>query len=222
MEENTLVDMVSPEGIRVFRLEKLAQTCELVVTDSLFQGLKSLLYRYRIEAQPTKLKEPLKGFYNQDWFPPFYRLLIMPESADVSNILERCLDELEKEVQSIPVFGRIYPPVPMEKNFINLALGWQSGQDRDSRDRSLGGALPKAPGERDKKRKRRGLQDEKDAWLDHEWDRESADEAREIRGTRIQMAHELKRILVHRLHRLTQIFKKDLPTNYELSNYHEL
>jgi hypothetical protein len=127
MENDTPVDLVSPEGIKVFRLEKHAHTWELMVTYPLFQGLKSLLNRFRMEAHRMVLNEPLKGFDSQEWYSPFYRLRIVPESAGVSNLLERRLDELEQDVQSIPVFGRIYPPVPMENNFINLALKWQSG-----------------------------------------------------------------------------------------------
>ena len=68
------------------------------------------------------INESLKGFDSEEWFPPFYRLRIVPKSGGVSNLLERRQEELEQEVQSIPVFGRIYPPVPMEKNFINLSM----------------------------------------------------------------------------------------------------
>jgi WD40 repeat protein len=125
MENDTPVDLVSAEGIKVFRLEKYAGTWELIVTHPLFQGIKPLLNRFRMEARRMVLNQPLKGFYNQEWFPPFYRLRIMPESGVVSNLLEQRLEELEQEVQFIPVFGRIYPPVPMAKNFINLGLKWQ-------------------------------------------------------------------------------------------------
>jgi WD40 repeat protein len=176
-EKDNLVDLVSPEGIKVFRLEKHAHTWEPVVTHSLFQGLKPLLNRFRMEAHRMVLNEPLKGFDSQEWFQPFYRLRIMPESGGVSNLLGRRLGELEEDVQSIPVFGRIYPSVPMEKNFINLALKWKPGQGRD---RDMGGARPPVPGDSDSKLNRRGIQEEKDKWLDHEWSRGSAVEGREI------------------------------------------
>jgi WD40 repeat protein len=165
------VDLVSPEGIKVFRMEKHAGTWELMVTHTLFQGLNHLLNRYRMEAHRMVLNEPLKGFDSQEWFPPFYRLRIMSESEVVSNLLERRLDELEEGVQFIPVFGRIYDPVRMEKNFVNLALQWHPDRDRD-----MGDSRPPVPGDLDFKRKRRGIQEEKDKWLDHECDRGAADE----------------------------------------------
>jgi len=115
-------DLVSPEGIKVFRLEKEARAWELVVTQPLFQGLKPLLTQKNLEANRLLLKEPLKGFDNDEWFPPFYRLRLVPTVKGVSNLLEQRQDELAEDVQEIPVFGKIYPSVPMEQNFINLRL----------------------------------------------------------------------------------------------------
>ncbi|MCU0289897.1 MAG: hypothetical protein MUF15_26340 [Acidobacteria bacterium] len=117
-----LIDLISPEGIKVFRMEKFAQSWELVVTQSLYQGIKPLLTKKNIEAVRMVLNEPLKGFDSEEWNPPFYKLRVLKENFGVSNLLEQRINELENHVQSIPVFGSIYPPVPMEKNFINLSL----------------------------------------------------------------------------------------------------
>ncbi|HLP59145.1 MAG TPA: hypothetical protein VK186_09955, partial [Candidatus Deferrimicrobium sp.] len=122
MDGDTPVDLVCPEGIKVFRMEKHALAWELVVTHELYLGIKALLNGENIDANRVYLDKPLKGFDNEDWRPPFYKLRIMKAQAGVSNILERRMAELEQDVQTIPVFGKIYPPVPMENNFIDLAL----------------------------------------------------------------------------------------------------
>ncbi|MCX6583292.1 MAG: NACHT domain-containing protein [Candidatus Aminicenantes bacterium] len=122
IENGRPVDLVCPEGIILFRLEKQAQTWELVVTPSLYEGIKSLLTEKRLEVFRMDLREPLKGFDNREWEPMVYKLRIVKEQEIASNLLEPRLNQLENEVQYIPVFGNIYPPVPMEKNFINLSL----------------------------------------------------------------------------------------------------
>lgn len=177
IENDNPVDLVSPEGIKVFRMEKLADTWEMVVTHTLYQGLKPLLNQYRIEAERMVLNEPLKGFGNQELFPPFYRLRIAPESADFSNLLERRLEELEKEVQTILVFGNIYDPVPMEKNFINLSMKWTPGHERDS---VIGISRTVEPEDKNKKRRHKGIQEEKDEWLDYGLSRKPSDGVMEL------------------------------------------
>jgi hypothetical protein len=122
MEGGRPVDLVSPEGIKLFRMEKIAHSWELVVTPALYQGIQPLLTSKNLEALRLVLAEPLKGFDNLEWPPLFYKLRIAREQERVSNLLEPRLERLEQEVQEIPVFGNIYPPVPMENNFINLSL----------------------------------------------------------------------------------------------------
>jgi WD40 repeat protein/GTPase SAR1 family protein len=116
------LDLVDTDGIKIFRLGKHAKSWELVVTQSLYQGFKSLLTLKSIEASRLGLNESLIGFDNEEWPPPFYKLRIGKEKKGVSNLLRKRTIKLEQEVQSIPVFGNIYPPVPMEKNFINLSM----------------------------------------------------------------------------------------------------
>ncbi|MGE5340991.1 MAG: NACHT domain-containing protein [Candidatus Omnitrophota bacterium] len=122
MENGKPVDLISPEGIKVFRMEKLAESWEMVVTGALYQGIKPLLTPKYIEAVRIPITEPLKGFDSEEWYPPFFRLKIIKDQSGVSNLLEKRMNELEEEVRFIPVFGNIYPPVPMHRNFINLSL----------------------------------------------------------------------------------------------------
>ena len=122
MRQEKPVDLVSAEAIKVFRLEKNALAWELVVTHELYRGIKSLLSEKNIDAHRFTPDQPLKGFDNEEWFPPFYKLHIMKEYPDASGLLERKMTELKENVQTIPVFGEIYPPVPMENNFINLTM----------------------------------------------------------------------------------------------------
>lgn len=54
--------------------------------------------------------------------PTFYKLKIAREESGAANLLEQRQDELERDVQFIRVFGNMYPPVPMDKNFIDLSI----------------------------------------------------------------------------------------------------
>ena len=125
-------DLVSPEGIKVFRMEKYAGPRQLMVTRELYQGINSLLTAKNIEADRLTLNEPLKGFDSDEWFPPFYRLIPAEKGTGASNLLEQCLDDLARDVEYIPVFGNMYPPVPMIKNFINLSILCDVGQGAQS------------------------------------------------------------------------------------------
>ena len=181
MENNKPIDLVSPEGIKIFRMEKHARSWELVVTHALFQGIRPLITQKHMEINRMVLKESLKGFDNEEWFPPFYRLRIVPQLSGVSNLLEHRMKELAQDVQSIPVFGNIYPPVPMEKNFINLSMKWDPGRDRKDAAYLLG------PVEGDEEKIREsikkmalGTRVEKDEWLYNEFERKSLSYVREI------------------------------------------
>ena len=168
MEGDTPMDLVSAEGVKIFRIEKHALAWELVATHELYQGIKALLNRENIDANRMHLDKPLKGFDNDDWRPPFYKLSIMKEQAGVSNILERRMAELEQDVQTIPVFGKIYPPVPMEKNFINLALVCDDEQMIDDDCRTPGEDFEEIMDDRGAGfKKRKG--DEIDDWIHYRY-----------------------------------------------------
>ncbi|MGE5341941.1 MAG: hypothetical protein ACM3SY_10740 [Candidatus Omnitrophota bacterium] len=116
------IDLVSPQGIMVFRMEKHAQQWELAVTPVLYEGIKEYLTLKNLEVHRVELQERLKGFNSKEWGTVIYRLRLVNEDETAVNLLEVRLNQLEKDVQYIPVFGNIYPQVPMEKNFINLSL----------------------------------------------------------------------------------------------------
>lgn len=122
MKGKTLTDVVGVEAIKMFRMEKYANARELLITDSLYPGIQSLLTAKNIQASRRPLEEPLKGFEDGAWFPTFYKLTAAEKVTGPANLLEQRMNELEQEVQMIPVFGNMYPPVPMDNNFINLAL----------------------------------------------------------------------------------------------------
>ena len=169
VKKNKPVDLISPEGIKVFRMEKLAHSWELVVTHSLYQGIKSLLTGRDIEADRLSLSEPLKGFDSEEWLVPFYRLKIVTQKVGAANLLERRLDDLENQVQFIPVFGNIYPPVPMKENFINLSIVGEN----DLQEKGFAAPLPGV------KEIETGAKGEKcaktEGWPYHEIDRERSD-----------------------------------------------
>lgn len=132
MKNRQPTDLVSAEGIKVFRMEKYAGAGELMVNRDLYQGVKSLLTTRNIEANRMKLEQPFKGFDSEKWFPPFYKLKIARKELGAANLLEQRMDELEKNVQFIHVFGNMYPEVPIDKNFINISIHCDWGKGPDS------------------------------------------------------------------------------------------
>ncbi|UCH97108.1 MAG: NACHT domain-containing protein, partial [Candidatus Aminicenantes bacterium] len=122
IENQQPADLVSAEGIKVFRMEKYAAANELMVTRELYQGVKSMLTPRNIEARRMTLEQSFKGFFSEEWFPPFYKLKIARKELGAANLLEQRMEELHRDVQFITVFGNMYSPVPMDKNFINLSI----------------------------------------------------------------------------------------------------
>lgn len=166
MENNQLVDLVSPQGIMVFRLEKEVEKWELAVTPALYDGVKSFLTQKQLEAHRMELREPIKGFDGREWGTAFYKLRIVKGRETAANLLEPRLEQLEKDVQYIPVFGNIYPPVPMEKNFINLSL--VCDDDRFLKDQDN---YPPKQKEKDERKKGTEVFHEMD--MEHEFNRRS-------------------------------------------------
>ena len=116
------LDLVNEEGLNIFSIEKYAGPGELMVTRELYQGIKTLLTPRNMEANRLAVDKPLKGFDNEEWFPPFYKLAVVEKEIGAANLLEQRMEELDRDVEYIKVFGNIYPPVPMDKNFINLSI----------------------------------------------------------------------------------------------------
>jgi hypothetical protein len=163
MENRQPVDLVNAAGIKVFRMEKYAGPWELMVTRELYQGIKPLLTSQKIEASRMTIKKPLKGFGSEDWYPPFYKLTIAEKQAGAANLLEQRMDQLEQDVRFILVFGNLYDPVPMDKNFINLSILC----DKDKETRYTREEFPgydRGPAKLSRKKKRKGKPGQDD-WI---------------------------------------------------------
>ncbi|HLP45518.1 MAG TPA: hypothetical protein VK469_06215, partial [Candidatus Kapabacteria bacterium] len=130
VEDGNPVNLANPMDINPFRKNKTIQSWELAITHPLYQGLKFLATGKNIQATRLVLNKPVKGFDGEEWIPPFYKLKIEKAQRGAANLLERRMNELENDVQRIPVFGDIYPSVPMNKNFINLSMTHDAQQPR--------------------------------------------------------------------------------------------
>ncbi|UCH94416.1 MAG: hypothetical protein JSV88_29670 [Candidatus Aminicenantes bacterium] len=128
LEEN-IGDLIGPEGIEVFRIEKYADAYDVVITEFLLSIIKNYLPVRQITSHRIG-RETLKGF-GED--VTLFKL-VFPAKGDKihSNILKVQMDQLELTTREIPVFGDIYPPLRMEENFINLNI--QSGKVHSSTD----------------------------------------------------------------------------------------
>jgi WD40 repeat protein/class 3 adenylate cyclase len=115
-----LTDVTGADAIVVFRMEKRAKKHEILVTQFLLQLIDGELKDKGIQV--VKLRdEPLKGLQRQI---AVYRLKIPEkETAAVStNPLIEQMGELERDTRKIPVFGKIYPAMSMQDNFVNLDI----------------------------------------------------------------------------------------------------
>jgi WD40 repeat protein/predicted AAA+ superfamily ATPase len=131
--ETKIGDVVGPEGIKVFRMEKYADAHDVLVTEFLLDILAPLLPGKHIES--TLLgRETLKGF---DRDTSLYKLVFREaeEKGDINPVYRR-MEVLERETGEIPVFGDIYKPMSMADNFINLDIktGREPGKPADFHD----------------------------------------------------------------------------------------
>lgn len=122
--DQKIADLVGPEGIQVFRIEKYAHAYDVLVTETLCKFLKDQLKEKNIDFT-MQGKETLKGF---DEETTIYKL-IFPEKDEkhTSNLLCAQMAGWEADTKEIPVFGDLYPAMSMEDNFINLEVktGWE-------------------------------------------------------------------------------------------------
>ena len=131
--KGNVVDVHGLEGIVLFRLEKAAHLNRVLVTPHLFNGLRHLCAPNAIEFRAIELPEELKGVEPDS---PRQVFLLTPPLAGQTLDLElpgpyraaRAL--LRERVQTIPVFGQLYEPIPMAENFLNLTLDRQRTQTR--------------------------------------------------------------------------------------------
>jgi hypothetical protein len=118
--DKTLSDLVSAEGIKVFRIEKHAHKHDVVVTNDLLRMIKEDLKERGIRFRSLGKKD-LKGF---DEETELFRL-IFPARGEkaTSGLLDEKMADLEMNTRDIPVFGDPYPPMSMAENFIDLDIG---------------------------------------------------------------------------------------------------
>ncbi|MBF0554985.1 MAG: hypothetical protein HQK96_10595 [Nitrospirae bacterium] len=119
-------DPVGSETIKLFRLEKLAQTWEVVVLHELFAGLRNYLDAFKIKYLVQQWDEPLKGFEFLGATTAYYRLIPPVKAgktkAALSDQYKAMRLKLYGESISIPVFAKIYREINMEDNFLDLSL----------------------------------------------------------------------------------------------------
>ncbi len=119
-------DPVGSETIKLFRLEKLAQTWEVVVLPELFVGLRTYLDDFKIKYSQHQLDEPLKGFDFMGNTTAYYRLIPLVKvgktKAALSDQYKAMRLKLYGESIRIPIFAKLYREIDMADNFIDLSL----------------------------------------------------------------------------------------------------
>ncbi len=120
-------DIDGAEAIVLFRVEKEAKTNQLLVTDPLFQGLNPVLHNKNVEHVEFTMCTPLKGLEARGL--PHLHLLMPPIKADdsdpekvINNTYAQKREILAQSVRTIPIFGKLYPPIRMQDNFLDLKL----------------------------------------------------------------------------------------------------
>ena len=118
-EKGDKIDFTGSEAIRTFRMEKAANEEEVIITESLYNGIDPLLSEYGIPHDPNPVPLSLKGFTDQS--VSVYRLYPARQIGAPEN-LNRRMEDLKNKVRTIPIFGGLYPAVDIEQSFINLSI----------------------------------------------------------------------------------------------------
>jgi WD40 repeat protein/class 3 adenylate cyclase/GTPase SAR1 family protein len=137
--KNGQPDVIGAEVIVPFRIEKIAGMHQVVITGRLFDLIKDDIKDRNIwyECIGSKKFKSLEPIF-------LYRLIFPDELETVPqnlSSLEDAMKELEIRTKKIPVFGDFYPPIDMEKNFINLDIAREGDVtdsmelNKDSRDK---------------------------------------------------------------------------------------
>jgi WD40 repeat protein/class 3 adenylate cyclase/GTPase SAR1 family protein len=166
--ENGQPDVIGAEVIVPFRIEKIAGKHQVVITGRLFDLIKDDLKDRNIRYECIGSKK-FKSFE-----PMFLYRLIFPDEFEVvpQNLssLEDAMKDLETRTLEIPVFGDFYPPIAMEKNFINLDIA----REGDFIDIGIDSRLSKTDSSR--KREHPGTFEKRDAEDKEEKRRETIEE----------------------------------------------
>ena len=113
-----LKDFIGPQGIQIFRIEKLAGDQGVFLADSVLNLLESTLNERNIEVE-EKFDGNIDGFRHKI---RIYQLVFPVTNEEEPDLLDLKMEELEKNCREIPVFGTLYPPMRMEDSFINLDI----------------------------------------------------------------------------------------------------
>ncbi|MBF0536154.1 MAG: hypothetical protein HQK90_14255 [Nitrospirae bacterium] len=123
--ENDRKDLVGFETIQTFRLEKLAESSELIVLPDLFRGLEYYLNDFKFLHKKEQDKA-LKGFEAFGDITIIYRITPPQKNEDTGKTFpdhyKSKRTELHNDSKLIPIFGKLYPPRSMEESFVNLSL----------------------------------------------------------------------------------------------------
>jgi hypothetical protein len=121
----TVTDVEGSSQILLFRLEKLAQRDRALVTPRVFKAIQHQLAAAGILANSLPLSEPAKGLDADT--PRQVHILTPPLPATLLDTtlpppFRTARETLRAAVQFIPVFGELYPAIPMADDFLNLSL----------------------------------------------------------------------------------------------------
>ncbi|WP_157072863.1 NACHT domain-containing protein, partial [Candidatus Magnetominusculus xianensis] len=120
------IDIVSKEATKTFRIEKKAKTWELLVTDTLFTALQDYLDKLKYTHTLERWNEALKGFEVLGDITVLHHLTPpwKDEQSDASypDFYRSKRAELYIQTKKITIFGNLYPPLDMERSFIELTL----------------------------------------------------------------------------------------------------
>ncbi|MBF0465430.1 MAG: AAA family ATPase [Nitrospirae bacterium] len=124
-EDGDPVDYRDPKTIALSRMEKLAKTWEIVITENLSDAIEDLLTDTNspFTKESFKIEARLKGYEDTSKYDTLHRLVVKTKAWGITSILlKNRLNKLFNDCQEIPIFGNLYEPISMEKNFLNLSL----------------------------------------------------------------------------------------------------
>jgi hypothetical protein len=119
--------------------EKLASTGDLLVTHELRLRMHESPKSRNCTVEPLRFDKPLKGLELLGEATTLSYRIRLPRQRDVLDRLfpesyRRCRKELGEGCMKIPVFGRMFHPIPMEENFLELLLDPVSRRRAGKRD----------------------------------------------------------------------------------------
>ena len=123
-----VIDVHGAEAIQIFRSEKTAHLNRILVFPTPYSGLSDYAKSHGFTITELTDFAPFKGMAAKT--PRALYILrppLQPGSADKEfpAAFRDARDQLRELVQNIPVFGELYPTIPMSQDFLNLSLDRQ-------------------------------------------------------------------------------------------------